>query len=206
MLTAVPDVSARRFNRYGGARPVIPPPTMTMCFILIFPLPLNGKEVARLLATRRTSGEVGVRGDDYRPPSSLPSPTRGEGSRGKRSLFNHVRDHLDKERMISHGLGPVEIHSGFARGFFGFDIQIKEDLDMIGDKSDGDGQDVTHAFLGQLANVITDIGFQPSVARCPAAAGICEPPILDPKTDANQRGGRFQLLNIAWRFGHGNAY
>ena len=60
---------------------------------------------------------------------------------------------------------------------FGFDVEIKENFDVIGDKTDGDKKNIFYAAGGFPPDDIANIRLQPGILGAAAPAGIAELPL-----------------------------
>src|SRR5208282_3079111 len=104
------------------------------------------------------------------------------------------RDHLYEERMAADGRRADHPHPRLAGDPRGCDIEIVEHLDVIAHKADR--HDDRGSSGAQVANRVTDIGFEPGLARVPAAALKGERPGLDAGRTGDQPRRFAQLLDV----------
>ena len=80
------------------------------------------------------------------------------------------------ERMM-HGTRwpPSQVQAACVGDGFGFMVEVKQDFRMIRNETDRDHDNVRPFVLSrELPEPITDVWFQPGLARCSTAALVCQ--------------------------------
>ena len=102
-------------------------------------------------------------------------------------LANQLANHRDKSRMIPDRGGSNHVQAKFVAQFLSLCVEVEEDFQVIGDKSDWRHDDIGRfAELVQLAQVVTHIGLKPRLRWRTAATLVHETPSLIRKSLADQ--------------------
>ena len=150
--------------------------------------------MAATLPPRTGSSPPGSRG------SALPSPERRSGVIRQREAFPHqLGDHGDEPRVAARGGRPGEGQTQRVGGLGRLDVQVVPDLHVVGHEPDRDHHHGLRPGLGQLTQVVADVGFEPRLGGRTAPALVGQRPrvraIAGPF--GHQAGGLGQLGYIA---------
>ena len=123
------------------------------------------------------------------------------GVRQREALPYQFGDHGDERRVAAGGGRPGEGQAQRVGRLGRLDVQVVPDLHVVGHEPDGDHHHGLRPGLGQLTQVIADVGFQPRLGGRTAPALVGQRPRVRATAGpfGNQAGGLGQLGHVPVR-------
>ena len=122
---------------------------------------------------------------------------RGTERRGNDALDDQLANHAHKSRMGSGGAGALVADAKFPAAFAGLGIKIEDDLDVVGDESDGDQHEVFCTAGMLFFDHLEDVRREPGLRGRSAAALVDEAVVWVRERFSHKAGGFFKLLHVA---------
>ena len=117
-------------------------------------------------------------------------------------LLDDIDHHADKGGMIIGTAHPVKSHAASLSEVLRLDIEIIQNLHVVGDKADRSNDDRRVPRVCESLCDVSDVGFEPRIAGPAAPALIREAPVRTIEASRDQSCGFFQL-SLVWRLrGH----
>ena len=92
---------------------------------------------------------------------------------------HELRERADEHRVVVQRGRALEPHPELVRGSRArLDVDVEQDLDVVGDESDGDDDDVADAARGQLAEMLAQVRPRPRLGRAPGGLVAPRPALV----------------------------
>src|SRR5690349_17420573 len=117
-------------------------------------------------------------------------------------LYDNVGDHSNEYRIVIGAAHTIKLHADVLSNFPCLDIEIIQNLHVVGDKADRSNDDRRVPRVRESLRDVSDVGFEPRIAGPAAPALIGEAPVRTIEASRDQSCG-FLQLNLVWRLrGH----